>query len=110
MMTHDEFEASAKQFCDEFNERLAEPTVKETRHHRAYRMLKEAMDSDRENIIKNMPDIEFPTESQKRKPLTDEEMRGCAQAMDAEPLAEGWTELIKFAQAIEQAHGIGGEE
>lgn len=33
--------------------------------------------------------------------LTDEEMRECAQAMDAEPLAEGWTELIKFARAIE---------
>ena len=41
-----------------------------------------------------------------RKPLTDEEMRECAQAMDAEPLAEGWSELIKFARAIERAHGI----
>ena len=41
-----------------------------------------------------------------RKPLTDEEMRECAQAMDAEPLAEGWPELIKFARAIERAHGI----
>jgi len=42
-----------------------------------------------------------------RKPLTDEEMRECAQAMNAEPLAEGWPELIKFARAIERAHGIG---
>ncbi len=33
--------------------------------------------------------------------LTDEEMRQAAQAMDAEPLAEGWRELIKFAHAIE---------
>ena len=41
-----------------------------------------------------------------RRPLTDEEMRECAQAMDAEPLAEGWPELIKFARAIERAHGI----
>ena len=42
-----------------------------------------------------------------RKPLTGEEMRECAQAMNAEPLAEGWPELIKFARAIERAHGIG---
>ena len=35
--------------------------------------------------------------------LTDEEMRQAAQAMDAEPLAEGWQELNKFACAIEQA-------
>lgn len=41
-----------------------------------------------------------------RTPLTDGQMRECAQAMDAEPLAEGWTELIKFARAIERAHGI----
>lgn len=33
--------------------------------------------------------------------LTDEEMRQAAQAMDSEPLAEGWKELIKFARAIE---------
>jgi hypothetical protein len=33
--------------------------------------------------------------------LTDEEMRECAQAMNAEPLAKGWTELIKLARAIE---------
>ena len=42
-----------------------------------------------------------------RKPLTDAEMRQCASAMDAEPLSEGWKELIKFARAIERAHGIG---
>lgn len=43
-----------------------------------------------------------------RKPLTDAEMRQCANAMDAEPLSEGWKELIKFARAIERSHGIGG--
>jgi hypothetical protein len=42
----------------------------------------------------------------KRKPLSDETLRQCAQAMNAEPLSEGWTELIKFARAIERAHGI----
>ena len=45
-----------------------------------------------------------------RRPLTDEEMRECAQAMNAEPLAEGWPELIKFARAIERAHGIGEQD
>lgn len=35
--------------------------------------------------------------------LTDEEIRSCADAMDAEPLAEGWGELSKFARATEQA-------
>ena len=43
------------------------------------------------------------------KPLTDAEMRQAANAMDAEPLAEGWKELIKFARAIEAAHGIKGK-
>ena len=33
--------------------------------------------------------------------LTEEEMRNATQAMDAEPLAEGWSELVKFARAIE---------
>jgi hypothetical protein len=42
----------------------------------------------------------------KRKPLSDDTLRQCAQAMDAEPLSEGWTELIKFARAIERSHGI----
>lgn len=62
---------------------------------------------------KNMQGVKitaYYTAPPKRKPLTDEEMRGCAQAMDAEPLAEGWTELIKFARAIERAHVIGDEE
>jgi len=35
--------------------------------------------------------------------LTEEEKRECAQAMDAEPLTEGWPELVKFARAIEAA-------
>lgn len=43
-----------------------------------------------------------------RKPPTDDEIRKCCQGMDAEPLAEGWPELIKFARAIERAHGVGG--
>jgi hypothetical protein len=30
--------------------------------------------------------------------------------MDAEPLAEGWPELVKFARAIERAHGIGEQK
>lgn len=47
------------------------------------------------------------TEMATRKPLTDAEMRQCANAMGAEPLSEGWKELIKFARAIERAHGIG---
>lgn len=145
MMTHDEFEASAKKFCDEFNARLAatqdrneiealrktfrrhmdevrrlpaalvegamqrltdvhqeiETTINETRHHRANRMLKEAMDSDRENIIRNMPDFDFSTESKKRKPLTDEEITRLW--VEAEPGPEA------FARAIERAHGIGDE-
>lgn len=33
--------------------------------------------------------------------LTDEGVRQAAQAMDAEPLADGWKELVKFARAIE---------
>jgi len=45
-----------------------------------------------------------------RTPLTDEEMRECAQAVNAEPLAEGWPELIKFARAIERVHGIGEQD
>ena len=49
---------------------------------------------------------EIPAKRTKQKPLTDEQMRECAQAMDAEPLAEGWRELVKFARAIERAHGI----
>jgi hypothetical protein len=43
-------------------------------------------------------------------PLSDEQLRQCAQAMEAEPLAEGWPELIKFARALEAAHGITGEK
>jgi hypothetical protein len=38
---------------------------------------------------------------QQRKPLTEEEMLECAKEMNAEPLAEGWPELVKFARAIE---------
>ncbi|CAB5187138.1 hypothetical protein UFOVP161_8 [uncultured Caudovirales phage] len=80
------------------------PAINETRHHKANRMLKEAMDSDRENIIRNMPDFDFDfsTESQKRKPLTDEEITRLW--VEAEPGPEA------FARAIERAHGIGGEE
>lgn len=45
-----------------------------------------------------------------RQPLTDEQMRECAMAMHAEPLEEGWPELVKFARAIESAHGIKEKE
>ena len=42
------------------------------------------------------------------KPLTDEELRGCfTRTNTAEPLAEGWPGLERFARAIERAHGIG---
>lgn len=58
----------------------------------------------------NKDEVPLYTAPTPRKPLTDEEMRECAQAMNAEPLAEGWPELIKFARAIERAHGIGGGE
>lgn len=60
--------------------------------------------------IKHINELEAELANAQRKPLTDEEMRECAQAMNAEPLAEGWPELIKFARAIERAHGIGGGE
>ena len=53
--------------------------------------------------------IAFYTHPPQREPLTDAEMRQAANAMDAEPLAEGWKELIKFARAIEAAHGIKGD-
>ena len=33
--------------------------------------------------------------------LTEEEIQNATQAMDAEPLAEGWSELVKFARSIE---------
>lgn len=56
-------------------------------------------------LIEDLPVYTVPPAID-RNPLTDEEMRGCAQAMDSEPLAEGWPELIKFARAIEAAHGI----
>ena len=73
---------------------------------------------DREGDLYKMPEIEgwapphtmLYAAPHQRKPLTEETMRECAQAMDAEPLAEGWHELIKFARAIERAHGIGGQE
>ena len=69
---------------------------------------------DREGDLYKMPEIEgwapphtmLYAAPHQRKPLTEETMRECAQAMDAEPLAEGWHELIKFARAIERAHGI----
>lgn len=50
----------------------------------------------------------WPEPPRARRPaLTMDEMRECAKALDAEPLAGGWCELIKFARAIEAAHGIG---
>jgi len=52
--------------------------------------------------------IPLYTAPPQRQPLTDEEMRKCCESMDAEPLAEGWPELIKFARAIERK--VRGEE
>jgi hypothetical protein len=74
---------SAAALAEESMQRLTDvqqemvgPAINETRHHKANRMLKEAMNSDRENIIRNMPDFDFDfdfsTESQKQKPLTEE--------------------------------------
>lgn len=46
-----------------------------------------------------------------RQPLTDEELRRCFILTNtAEPLAEGWPGLERFARAIERAHGIGGDK
>ncbi len=43
-----------------------------------------------------------------RKPLTDLELRAVFILTNtAEPLAEGWPGLERFARAIERAHGIG---
>jgi hypothetical protein len=55
----------------------------------------------------------FPvyTAPPQRQPLTEEELRQCFLATNtAEPLAEGWPGLERFARAIERAHGIGGGE
>ena len=68
-------------------------------------MLKEAMDSDRENIIRNMPDIEFPTEFQKRKPLTAPQIHELDWPNDV-----AFEDILEFVRAIERAHGIGGAE
>jgi hypothetical protein len=92
----------AMQRLTDVQQEMVGPSIKETRHHRANRMLKEAMDSDRENIIRNMPDFDFSTESQQRKPLTEEEITRLW--VEAEPGPEA------FARAIERAHGIGGEK
>lgn len=44
-----------------------------------------------------------------RSPLTDEELRQCFTSTNtAEPLAEGWPGLERFARAVERAHGITG--
>jgi hypothetical protein len=96
----------AMQRLTDVQQEMVGPSIKETRHHKANRMLKEAMDSDRENIIRNMPDFDFDfsTESKKRKPLTDGEIE---QLMK---WPEKGTDLLDFARAIERAHGIGGEE
>ena len=43
-----------------------------------------------------------------QEPLTDEQLRGLFTATNtAEPLAEGWPGLDRFARAVEQAHNIG---
>jgi hypothetical protein len=45
--------------------------------------------------------IDDPTQKREWVGLTDDEMHQAAQAMDAEPLAEGWKEPLRFARAIE---------
>ncbi|RPJ30069.1 MAG: hypothetical protein EHM17_17365 [Verrucomicrobiaceae bacterium] len=102
-------EASMQRLTD-VQQEMVGPSIKETRHHRANRMLKEAMDSDRENIIRNMPDFEFDfsTESQKRKPLTDEEIDRVWRSVDYKISYDNFR--LAIARAIERAHGIGGEE
>ena len=59
------------------------------------------------DITANQRTLPLYTAPQKREELDDAELRACAQAMNAEPLAEGWNELVAFARAIEAAHGIG---
>ncbi|RPJ29886.1 MAG: hypothetical protein EHM17_16565 [Verrucomicrobiaceae bacterium] len=100
----------AMQRLTDVQQEMVGPSIKETRHHKANRMLKEAMDSDRENIIRNMPDFEFDfsTESQKRKPLTDEEIDRVWRSVDYKISYDNFR--LAIARAIERAHGIGGEE
>ncbi|RPJ30751.1 MAG: hypothetical protein EHM17_16145 [Verrucomicrobiaceae bacterium] len=100
----------AMQRLTDVQQEMVGPSIKETRHHKANRMLKEAMDSDRENIIRNMPDFEFDfsTESQKRKPLTDEEIDRVWRSVDYKISYDNFR--LAIARAIERANGIGGEE
>jgi oligoendopeptidase F len=102
-------EASMQRLTD-VQQEMVGPSIKETRHHRANRMLKEAMDSDRENIIRNMPDFDFDfhTESKKQKPLTEEEIDRVWRSVDYKISYDNFR--LAIARAIERAHGIGGEE
>jgi len=63
------------------------------------------------NKFGNAKVIPLYTAPPQRQPLTEEELRQCFLATNtAEPLAEGWPGLERFARAIERAHGIGGGE
>lgn len=70
------------------------------------------------NIIRNMPDFDFSTESQKRKPLMKEERAFLVTRHSAFKKHYVGDECVvtwecdgdALARAIERAHGIGGEE
>ena len=109
-MTHDEFEASAKKFCDKFNARLAdtqdwnelEAQRESMREHTAeiHRLRVALVDG----AMQRLTDVQQEME---RKPLTEEEI---AAAIDTAYPEKPMTVYDKrIARAIERAHGIGGE-
>ena len=53
-------------------------------------------------------EIELEKLKQQRKPLTDEQIIQLAQEWPAE--TNDWASHLDFARAIEQAHGITGEQ
>ncbi len=113
-MTHDEFEASAKQFCDEFNARLAEPTIKDNLTVEPVAVW-ELQESGWEIIcdgdwVKELPfGTKLYTAPPERKPLTDEEIDHLAQ-LDGVTAYKAPDWFVELARAIERAHGIGDEE
>ena len=91
-MTHDEFTASAKKFCDEFNARLAD-----TQDWNEIEAL-------RKTFCRTMDEA-------RRLPaaLAEEAMQRLTDVQLMKWPEKG-TDLLAFARAIERAHGIGGEE
>ncbi len=125
MMTHDEFEASAKKFCDEFNARLAEiamqrltgvqqemeATSRESRQVEPVAVV--TSESGNKNVTMSWwhePALSVGTPLYtalpQRQPLTDEEIHDCFQQKHKDKA----TERRMIARAIERAHGIGSEE